>query len=134
MKRLLLLLLVVSALCWPQRKVDPRNSYNRVICVVPLVGSGTATDPKRPMYAPETTATPAARQAGIIAYSQQVSDDGKFALVEFVARDRSAFAAILADKSIKAFIRGEAKRSDIEAELKKYKSSFDFEKFGLVMP
>jgi hypothetical protein len=54
--------------------------------------------------------------------------------VEFVARDRSAFAAILADRSIKTFIRGEAKRSDIEAELKRYKAAFDFEKFGLVMP
>jgi hypothetical protein len=132
--RSVVLLLLLSSLGWTQRKVDPRNTYQRLICVVPVTGAGTAADPKRPMYAPATTATASARQSGIIGYSQQLSDDGRYALVEFVARDRSAFAPILADKSIKAFVRGEAKRSDIETEFRRYKSTFDFEKFGLVMP
>jgi len=62
------------------------------------------------------------------------SDDGKFALVEYVAKDRSAFAAILNDKQVRVFVKGKDKQSDIEAELKKYKKNFDWNKFGLVMP
>jgi hypothetical protein len=65
---------------------------------------------------------------------QQLSDDGKSALVEFVARDMSAFTAILGDKSIKVFVKGKDKKGDIEAELKKYKKDFDLNRFGLVMP
>jgi len=36
----------------PAPKVDARNSYNRVIAVVPIVGKGTVADPKRPKYVP----------------------------------------------------------------------------------
>jgi hypothetical protein len=70
-----------------------------------MTGAGTNADPKRPAYAPLTRTSPTAPQSGIIAYSHQVSDDGKYALVEYVARDRSAFAPILADKSIKVFVK-----------------------------
>lgn len=63
-----------------------------------------------------------------------MSDDGRFALVEFVARDRSAFQQILADKSLKVFDRKKDKKDDIEKELKKYKHDFDISKFGTVMP
>jgi hypothetical protein len=100
-------------------RVDPRNTYYRVIAVVPLsAGSGTPDDPKRPKYAPWP---PSRSQTGIIAYSQQLSDDGKLALVEFVARDRAAFQAIFNDKTIRFFEKGKSKRQDIETELKKYK-------------
>jgi hypothetical protein len=117
-----------------QRKVDPKYTYQRVICVVPMVGAGTAADPKRPQYAPPPPTTGNQPTSAIIGYSQQVSDDGKFALVEFVARDQSAFQAIRNDKTIKVFVKGKDKKEDIEAELKKYKKDFDFKQFGLVMP
>lgn len=139
--RVMVGLLVVMAVAWPQRRVDSKNTYERVICVVPMVGRGTLDDPRRPMYAPvppsqpPTKARPAAApRNAILAYSQQVSDDGRFALVEFVAADRAAFQAILSDNKIVAFEKGKASKADIEKEFKKYKKDFDFEKFGLVLP
>jgi hypothetical protein len=132
--KILLALLLVTTLAYPQRRVDPKNAYTRLICVVPLVGQGTAADPKRPQYAPLSRASLTAPLSPIIGFFQQPSDDGRFALVEFVARDRSAFAAILADRQIKIFTRGKDTKADIERELKAYKKDFDLEKFGLVMP
>ena len=55
--------------------------------LVPLVGKGTADDPKRPV-------THDAR--GIIAFDYQPSAGGNAAIVEFVARNRAAFAPLLA--------------------------------------
>jgi hypothetical protein len=129
-----LIILLFPSLFFAQRRVDPKYTYSRVIAIVPIVGTGTATDPRRPQYAPLPSTGPNQNQAGIIGYMQQISDDGKFALVEFVARDRSAFAAILADKTIKVFVKGKDKKGDIELELKKYKRDFDLSNFGLVMP
>jgi hypothetical protein len=63
-----------------------------------------------------------------------VSDDGRFALVKFVARDRQAFDAIFKDKSVKVFEKGKDKKEDIDRELKKFKKDFDIEKFGAVRP
>lgn len=77
-----------------QRRVDPHNLYVRVWAVVPVVGSGTKADPIRPLYAPGPAALSAmAQRQGIIAFSAQLSDDKKFALVEIVGRDRAALRA-----------------------------------------
>ena len=46
-----LLVLVVSPL-FSQPRVSPRNLYERLLCVVPMVGAGTDADPRRPMFAP----------------------------------------------------------------------------------
>ena len=43
--RLLLALIFVCALAPAQRRVDSRNLYERVLAVVPMVGSGTPADP-----------------------------------------------------------------------------------------
>ncbi len=63
------------------------------------------------------------------------SDDGLFALVEFVAADASAFRGILADSGtlagVKAFVKGKDKKEDVEAEFKKYKKDFKIENFGV---
>ena len=127
-----------------QPKVDSQHLYERIWVVVPMVGKGTLADPKRPMYAPtplalnlplgQVAAQQIAARTGIIGYSQQVSDDGKFALVEFVARDRSAFKDILADTTVKSFSKGRDKKEDVEAEFKKYKKDFDFNRFGVRLP
>jgi hypothetical protein len=98
-----------------------------------MVGKGTPADPKRPQYAPWPPTVSPSRIA-IIAYSHQISDDGKYALVEFVARDRSAFQAIFNDKSVTVFEKGKDKKPDIEKGLKKYKKDFDLSKFGMVLP
>jgi hypothetical protein len=132
--------LLLSFLCiqlLAQPRVDARNTYERVMAVVPvMVGQGTFDDPKRPMYAPspaQVQASMASRQ-GILGFAHVMSDDGQVALVEFVARDRSAFQAILADTSVRSFLKGRDKREDIETEFLKHKRDFDFAHFGVRMP
>ena len=116
--------------------MDPRNTHERLLAIVPCRGSGTFADPVRPMFAPLPDEMNPASATGIIAYSFVVSDDGKFALVEFVARTPQAFQAILASKdaSVQSFSKGKAKKEDIEAAFKKYKKDFDFNNFGTRMP
>jgi hypothetical protein len=135
-KRVLAGLLLLAALGSGQRKVDPKNTYARIICVMPMIGRGTPDDPVRPQYAPwpPPSATQAGARGTILAFAQQVSDDGKSAIVEFVARDRSAFQSILNNKQVKVFVKGTDKKDDIEKELKKFKKDFDFNQFGVVMP
>jgi hypothetical protein len=44
------LLLIASAIpAVTQRRVDLRNNYERLVCVVPLIGAGTPEDPLRPI-------------------------------------------------------------------------------------
>lgn len=131
MRRLTLLAVLVFGLVPPvssQPRVDPKNLYERLICVVPMVGAGTYTDPRRPLFAPTQADVTG---DGIIQFSFEESDDGKFAIVELVARDRKAFAAILADRrpEIKVFEKGKHSRAEIETELKKYKRNFDTDKW-----
>lgn len=117
-----------------QHRVDPRNMYERALCVVPMVGSGTPDDPHRPAYAPlpPPLGTPPTRD-GIVAFTYQMSDDGQSALVEFVAYDRQAFKDLLADSNIRVFIKGKDKRKDIEKEFRKYKKDISWNSFGKVV-
>lgn len=130
-QRLLAGMLTCAFVVCAQQRVDPRDTYHRVIAVVDLVGSGTATDPKRPRYAPTPGST---ASSGIIAFTQVATDDGKSAIVEFVARDRKALAAILADTSIPTFEKGVASAGAIESALQKYKKGFTLAQFEVVMP
>ena len=124
-------ILLLTGFVSAQHRVDPRNSYYRVICIVPMVGTGTPADPKRPMYAP----WPLSQDPnGIIAFTFEPSDDGQLALVEFVARTRAAFQTILSDPSITTFEKGKAAKADVEAAVKKFRKDFDMDKFGTVMP
>jgi hypothetical protein len=114
-----------------QRRVDPRNTYNRVIAIVPLTGAGTPSDPKRPKYAP----WPATQDPnGILAFVFEPTDDGKSAVVEFVAQNRAAFASLLADKTIQIYRKGEASKPAIEAAIKQVRKDFTLDTFGMVMP
>src|SRR5437016_2489806 len=130
-RRLLFGLLALSLVVSAQRRVDPKNSYVRVIGIVSLIGKGTADDPKRPQYAP-WPASPDPN--GIIGFFFQPTDDGKSAVVEFVARRRSAFQTLLNDKTIKLFEEGTQTKASIEAAVKPYRKDFDLTKFGMVMP
>lgn len=115
-----------------QHKVDARNIHERLICVVPMVGRGTPDDPRRPMFAPAPGQKPS--YDGLLAFSYDISDDGKSALVEFVFRDRAGMASILSEKSkrsdITVFEKGKNSREEIEKEFKKYKRDFDIDRFG----
>jgi len=62
------------------------------------------------------------------------SDDGRYAIAEFVAYNRSAFQAIFNDKSITVFEKGSATKAAIEAALQQYRKSFSLDQFGTVMP
>lgn len=126
-----------------EHRVNARNTYERLLCVVPMVGAGTMSDPRRPLHAPLATlmspaplagAVGSGLRTGILGYTYQLSDDGKTALVEFVAAQRDAFKDILADKTVKAFLKGKDKQGDIEIEFKKHKKDFDIDHFGVRMP
>ena len=130
-QRLLLGLLVLASVVCAQRRVDPKFRYNRVIAVVPLAGKGTPADPKRPAYAPWP---PSKDPNGIIGFTYLPSDDGRFAIVEFVARNRTAFQKLFDDKTIVLFEKGRAAKGAIEAALKQHRKDFDLNKFGMVMP
>src|ERR1700730_13316811 len=103
-------LLVLTGVVCAQRRLDPRNTYQRIVCVVPMVGKGLPADPKQPQAAPWP---PSQDPKGIVAFFFEPSDDGKLAVVEFVAQNRSAFQAILNDKTIQIFEKGRASKASI---------------------
>jgi len=99
--------------------------------VVPLTGTGTAADPKRPQYAP----WPASQDPqGIIAFYFEPTDDGKSAVVEFIAQNRAALLPLLNDKSIQAFEKGVSSQATVEAVIQQVRKDFSLETFGMVMP
>src|SRR5262249_2406796 len=105
--------------------------------IVPLVGTGKRGDPIRPAFVPAPPAPGAAPdQKGILGFTMQMCDDHKHALVEFVARDRSAFRQIMADTrpDVKVFEKGKARRGDIEAEVRKWKKDFDLDRMQVRVP
>jgi len=124
--------LIASLLAQSQQRVDSRNLYQRITVILNLRRSCPAVYTLLPV-ALKAAATSRSRTA-ILGFTYVLSDDGKHALVEFVARDRAAFQQILADPTVKSFVKGKDKREDIEAEFKKYKKDFDFTHFGVRMP
>ena len=117
-----------------QHKVDDRHRYERILCIVPITGTGTLEDPRRPQYAPAPGGRDSTVRSGILGFHFVESDDKKFALVEFVATDRRAFRAILGDANVKSFQKEKDKLSDIQAEFKRYRKDIDLDHFGVRMP
>ena len=156
----LMCLLALAAILEAQPPVSPRNSYERILVILPIIGSGTPDDPQRPALipapgsatpnilnlpaAPPATGTglsavpvgaapggPSTPQNLILGYTWVPSDDGKFALTEIVMRDRSAFPSVAAAPGVPAaFIKGVHKAADILAAFQQYKKDFDPTKFG----
>jgi len=63
-----------------------------------MVGSGTAADPIRPMFVPPPPTAvqqSATERPDLLGYQMQLSDNGKFALVEFVFQSPLAFQNFL---------------------------------------
>jgi hypothetical protein len=96
-----------------------------------LSASSRTADPRRPQYAPLPGA---AEPDGIVAFYFEPTDDGKSAVVEFVGRNRDAFRAILADRSITVFEKGRVPAAQIETAIRRVRKDFDVAKFGVVMP
>jgi hypothetical protein len=122
----LIVWLFLSPEAHAQPKVDPAFQGERIYAIVPMVGAGTARDPKRPLFAPVH-----GQQSSITGFSYQVSDDGKTALVELIARDKRAFQPLLTANraDVKVFERGKATITDLEREFRKVKPGFDGGKF-----
>jgi hypothetical protein len=105
--------------------------YPRFISIVPMIGSGTMQDPLRPLFAPSpqssgTTADPLNASSQIVAFQTVPTDDGKAAIVVFVARSYAAFGPILRDSRVlKTFDRNRWSEDDLIRELRKYKKNFD---------
>ncbi len=76
--------------------------------------------------------TPAAADK-IAGFSYVLSDDGKFALMQIVARNRSAFATVQSAPGVQAFVRGQAKEADVLAALRKRKKNVDFSQIEVVV-
>lgn len=84
---------VFAAALYAQQKLSPGMTYHRVWMVTPLQGTGKAGDPQRPMFVPASAA--ASGRSGVLGFQMQLSDDGKFALVEYVFASPAAFQAVL---------------------------------------
>jgi hypothetical protein len=113
-------------------RVDARNMYERVIAVVPMTGSGTDADPYRPMFAPKPGDMNPASATAIAGFNYELSDDGKFALVQFVARDKAAFQTLLA-AGVPTFVKGTA-AATIVAALQQYRKSFRLTDIDVFVP
>jgi len=126
-------LLVSVTTASAQRRVDPYHIYYRVIAVLPLIGSGTLDDPVRPKYAPSAQSALSTGQPGIIAFAYELSDDGKHAIAELVAIDRSVLLPVLDDHSpgVLAFERGVASKQQIESAMQQYRRDFSLNRFGV---
>jgi len=124
------LIAFVSAPLFSQPAVPPQNRYERVLAIVPMVGAGTKADPRRPLFIPADPRQ--LSSAGVISFTAELSDDGRFALVEIVARNRTAFAAMLADRrpDIRVFEKGKVTAADLEREFRRHKPSFSADKFA----
>jgi hypothetical protein len=110
--------------------VDSGRSYFRLWAVAPMIGSGTMEDPMRPKYVPAPNFQAPTSRSGIIGYQFVKGDDG-MALVQYVAADRASLNQILADPTVKSFLSGRDKQSDLETEFLKHIKSFDFAHFGV---
>lgn len=130
MRWIAVMLMVAALPLEAEKRMDAKDRYERLVLIVPLVGSGTRDDPRRPMFVP---ARPGA-SPGLISFHYDVSDDAKTAIVELVAADANAFAPVLSASQgradVKAFERGKSTKAEVEQEIKKVKKDFDVDKLG----
>lgn len=132
--RAVLITMALATGLFAQRRVDPRNSYQRVIAVVPAVGSGTPADPIRAKYAPAPQAV-AAGVPGIIAFACQPTDDGRHFIVELVALDRAALAEVLNDHEpgVLVFNKAASAPARIESAVRAFRRDFSLQRFGVAV-
>ena len=119
----------------------PSDPHHHIFAVVPLIGAGTVADPKRPMFTAAQGVKPAlpaspilaatTQRTGIIGYHAQITDDGKSAIVEFIAVLPGDFKEILAtaDSRVQVFQKGVHGKDVMEAAFKAQKKDFSFDKF-----
>ena len=96
----------------------------RSLVVVPMIGTGTGADPRRPAL-PNT--------AGM-AFRYVLSDDGATAIVELSGGNplqrQKIDAELRKDSRVKVFRPSTHKKDDVEKEIRLLKKDFDLEAFG----
>jgi hypothetical protein len=117
---------------WPQHRVDDSNSYHRIICIVPLIGSGKWDDPKRPMFAPVASQIGRGK-SGILAYYHEMTDNGQAAIVVFVVADRAVLQPILtsAVSGVQVFDLNATSPLAAQAALTSVRKDFDWKRFAV---
>jgi hypothetical protein len=140
MKKVLCLITLIAfsfssaSAIYSRPRVSPQNSYERLIAIVPMIGTGAPEDPRRPMFTP-ANGVDGSRQ-GLLGFSFQISDDENYALVEFVGMNRAAFKEILAEakSGVKIFQRGKFKKEDLATAWGLHKREFNLENLGVRLP
>jgi hypothetical protein len=119
--RALALTLLSGILLAAQDRVGAGFQNERIIVIVPMVGAGTEEDPIRPMFVPKPSENLAPDASQFLSVKYELSDDGQTAVVEFVARNKTAFKKILAsrEEGVKVFERGKHTKADLEREFRK---------------
>lgn len=135
-------LLVAVGSAFAQHRVDPSRMYARIYAIVPMIGSGTWEDPKRPMFAPLPGQMTPGSRTGIIGFNSIASDDGNFALVEIVAANRLELAKITAPVTaalatvpgLQMFDQSTTPNATVQSAFQVLKKNFDISKFRVVVP
>jgi len=135
-------LLVAVGYVFGQNRVDATHLYARIYAIVPMIGTGTSVDPRRPMFTPIPTQMPPGIRTGIIAFNSVESDDGKFALIEIVAANKSELASITgpiqaqlsAVTGLQMFDRSTTSASTVQSAFQLLKKNFDITQFMVVVP
>jgi hypothetical protein len=135
-------LLVAVGSAFAQHRVDPGNMYSRLYAIVPMTGSGTWDDPKRPMFAPIPQQMTPGSRTGIIAFNHVESDDGNFALIEIVAANRPQLVQIMAQMNaqlaattgFQLFDRSNTPISTVQSAFQLLKQNFNISLFRVVVP
>ena len=120
----LLAIIAIPSLLMAQaqfRKVDPQLTHERIIAIVPMVGAGTAKNPLK------------SDLEGLTGFTAEISDDGRFALVEFVAKESKSFIP-LANSGHRQERKDSPNKDAVLEEFKRYKRNFKPERFGLAIP
>ncbi len=128
--RLITVSLILAAMpLTAEKRMDSGDRYERLLLSVPMIGTGSYTDPRRPLYVPARLQP---SRSGIIGFHFDPTDDGKRAIFELVATDRAAFQSILAEKrpDVKIFEPGKIRKAEAELEIRKEKKDFDIDKLG----
>jgi hypothetical protein len=125
-----------------QQREDAGRMYERIYAIVPIIGAGTAADPKRPMFIPAPQPRAAGDRTGILAFNSVTSDDGTFALVEIVAATKADLAPVKTQitaqipltAGVQLFDRSSTSPSAVQAAFQPLKKNFDITKFLVVVP
>ena len=81
----------------------------------------------------ERSQTPPLLRLSLTGFTAELSDDGRFALVEFVAKD-SKFLTPLANSGQRQERKDSPNKDAVLEEFKRYKRNFKPERFGLAIP